>query len=140
MKQAFLFMAAVMFSSMAFANGNKIDSTLLEYTGKYIFQAGAPTPEAQVGYDQGALFISSEIGASTLARIEGDKFSLVEYGGTAEFSRNDKGKVVKIRVIVQDIDATGTKEGEQLKLSIHPLRMIPRMERLVTHSFEINLQ
>ncbi len=136
MKRIVLLIMVSGLSLSAFAGEVKIDSTLQEFTGRYVFPPGGPTTEAQVGLDQGSLFISSQIGASTLQRVQGDMFSLVEYNGTAEFFRNDKGKVTRIRVIVQDIDATGTKEEAGAKLYFHPLRILPRTE---LNMFDINV-
>jgi hypothetical protein len=87
-----------------------VDTTLNAYTGKYVFPAGSPTPEAIVSLENGTMTISSSIGSSTLSRIEGDVFSIVDYNGTAEFKRDEAGAVISVRVVVQDIDMVGTKQ------------------------------
>lgn len=97
------------------------DSTLNAYVGKYVFQAGSPAPEATVALEGGTLTISSAIGSATLSKVEGDVFSIVEFNGTAEFKRNDQGKVVAIRVRVADLDLSGTRES----LGIHMRPMLP---------------
>ncbi len=97
------------------------DTTLNAYVGKYVFQAGSPTPEASVVLEGGTLSIASAIGRATLTKIEGDVFSIVEFNGTAEFRRNDQGKVVGIRVLVADLDLSGTKES----LAIHLRPVLP---------------
>ena len=87
------------------------DSTLQQYAGKYIFPQGSAVTEAVVSLDAGVLSISSAIGAATLSKIEADRFAIVEYNGTAEFKRNDAGKIIGIHVVVADLDLTGTKES-----------------------------
>ena len=87
------------------------DSTMQQYAGKYIFPQGSAVSEAMVNFESGVLSISSAIGSATLSKIETDRFSIVEYNGTAEFKRNDAGKIVSIHVVVADLDVTGTKES-----------------------------
>lgn len=100
------------------------DSTLNAYVGKYVFQAGSPTPDATVALEGGTLTISSAIGSATLSKVEGDVFSIVEFNGTAEFKRNDQGKVVAIRVRVADLDLSGTRESIALHLRpVLPFRL-----------------
>lgn len=100
------------------------DSTLNAYVGKYVFQAGSPTPEATVSLDGGTLTLASAVGSATLTRVEGDVFSIVEFNGTAEFKRNDQGKVVAIRVRVANLDLNGTKEALALHLRpVLPFRL-----------------
>lgn len=88
------------------------DTTLQQYTGKYIFPAGSPFPEVSITLDNGVLSATSPAGSATLTKVDTDVFSIVEYGGTATFKRNEAGKVSSIQVRIADLDLTGTREPQ----------------------------
>jgi hypothetical protein len=70
----------------------------------------------------GVLIGESQMGSSTFTRIEGDKFTIVEYNGIAEFIRNAEGKVISVKVTVDTMVLEGTKEGSALRaLRFNPL-------------------
>jgi hypothetical protein len=108
MKKALLMVLAVVLTT-AWVNAQQ-DSTYKEYTGRYVFPAGSPAPDATVTQEGTTLYISSVIGSATLSRVEADVFSIVEYNGTATFRRSPEGKVTGIHVVVADLDLTGTRE------------------------------
>lgn len=108
MKKSFLLVLAIVLTTIA-VNAQQ-DTTLAQYTGKYIFQAGAPVPDAVVSVSGTNMSVSSAMGVATLVKIEGDLFSLVEYSGTAEFKRNESGKVMSVFIKVGDTEIVGTKE------------------------------
>jgi hypothetical protein len=108
MKKSLLMVLAIIFTTIA-VNAQQ-DTTLAQYTGKYIFQAGAPVPDATVSVSGTNMSVSSAMGTATLVKIEGDLFSLVEYSGTAEFKRNETGKVTSVIIKVGDTEIVGTKE------------------------------
>jgi hypothetical protein len=98
------------------------DAPLDTYVGKYNFPQGSPVPMFEVKIKDGVLFGESQMGVSTFQRVEADIFSIVEYGGTAEFKRNGDGKVVSVTVSVGDVVLEGTKESIQLNsIRFHPL-------------------
>jgi hypothetical protein len=87
------------------------DAPLQDYTGKYNFPEGSPVPNVEMKLVEGVLIGESQMGSSTFTRIEGDKFTIVEYNGTAEFIRNAEGKVISIKVTVDTMVLEGTKEA-----------------------------
>jgi Domain of unknown function (DUF3471) len=103
-----IFASAAIFLLHAQTPAPKTDS-LQEYTGKYKFPAGSIVPETNVVLENGALFANSEMGSSELKKMEGDTFELVAYGGTATFKRNPDGKIISVKVEVDDIILEGTK-------------------------------
>lgn len=112
MKKTLLIVFAMVFATVLV--NAQADSTLKEYTGKYIFPAGSPTPEATISLDGGTMYIASSMGSATLAKVEGDVFSIVEYNGTATFKRNEQGKIVSVLVAVAGMELVGTKEETAL--------------------------
>lgn len=108
MKKALLMVLAVVLTT-AWVNAQQ-DSTFKEYTGRYVFPAGSPAPDATVSLEGSTLYISSAIGSATLSRVEADVFSIVEYNGTATFKRDPEGRITGIRVVVADMDLSGTKD------------------------------
>jgi hypothetical protein len=108
MKKTLLIIFALVFATVLV--NAQTDSTLKQYTGKYIFPAGSPTPEATISLDGGTMYIASSMGSATLAKVEGDVFSIVEYNGTATFKRNEQGKIVGVLVAVAGMELVGTKE------------------------------
>ncbi len=108
MKKSLLLVLAIILTTIA-VNAQQ-DTTLAQYAGKYIFQAGAPVPDATVSVSGPNMSVSSAMGVATLVKIEGDLFSLVEYNGTAEFKKNETGKVTGVVIRVGDTEIIGTKE------------------------------
>ncbi len=102
---SFLFLSAVLMGSA------QADS-LHEYTGKYKFPDGSPVTEIGVIVDNGVLTATASMGNTELRATETkDVFEIVAYGGLATFVRNEEGKIVSLRVQVQDVDMEGTKDG-----------------------------
>lgn len=82
-----------------------------EYTGKYRFPDGSPVTEIGVVLEDGILTATSVMGNSELRKTDNkDVFEVVTYAGTATFKRNGDGKIVGLRIQVQDIDMEGTRE------------------------------
>mgnify|MGYP003519393944 CR=1 FL=1 len=109
MKKSLLLVIAIILTTVA-VNAQQ-DSTLAQYSGKYIFQAGSPVPDATVNVAGQNMTVTSAMGTATLVKIEGDLFSLVEYSGTAEFKKNEAGKVISVIIRVGDTEIFGTKES-----------------------------
>ena len=102
---------AVTMAAFAFVNAqtpSPVDS-LKEYTGKYKFPEGNPVTEITVVVENGVLTATSAIGSSELKRSQGDVFELVAYSGIATFKRNGDGKLVKLRIQVNELDMEGDK-------------------------------
>jgi hypothetical protein len=102
---AFLFVAA------------QQDTTLQQYTGKYIFKEGSAVPDMTVTLENGVLTATSVQGSSELKKTEGDVFQIVAYNGLATFKRNDAGKVGWVKVEVGDIVLEGTKSENNISFS-----------------------
>jgi hypothetical protein len=112
MRKSLLLALAIILTTLA-VNAQQ-DTTLAKYTGKYVFPAGAPVPDAVVSVAGNNMSVASAMGTATLVRIEGDLFSLVEYNGTAQFKKNEAGKVVSVVIVVGDTEIVGTKEDTAL--------------------------
>jgi hypothetical protein len=103
------------------------DNPLQAFVGRYIFPEGNPVPYVDVKLVGEVLVSESPAGTATLQQIEGDRFSVVEYEGLAEFVRNADKKVVSVKVSVMGYEMEGKRE-EAATLQIqrwHPLYPIP---------------
>lgn len=86
------------------------DSTLKEFTGKYLFPEGSPVREIVIKADSAQLVGTSVMGNSEFRKTESkDVFDIVAFAGVATFKRNDKGIIISLLIQVQDI----TMEGEK---------------------------
>lgn len=103
---AFLFVAA------------QQDTTLQQYTGKYVFKEGSAVPDMTVTLGENGVLVASSVqGSSELKRTEGDVFQVVAYNGVCTFKRTDAGKVSWVKVEVGDIVLEGTKQESNLPQS-----------------------
>ncbi len=107
MKKALLFLLFLPVYFLAAAQNDPLQ----EYTGKYKFPDGSPVTEIGVVLENGVLTATSVMGNSELKKTDNkDVFEIVAYAGTATFKRNGDGKIVGLRIQVQDIDMEGVKE------------------------------
>lgn len=90
------------------------DTTLVQYTGKYIFPSGTAVDSAEVTSNGQSLVISATLGSATLSRKAGDEFSIPQYGGKVVFLRDAAKKIsgIKIQIDAADINAEGKKVDE----------------------------
>ncbi|HSC55118.1 MAG TPA: DUF3471 domain-containing protein [Phnomibacter sp.] len=109
MKKSLLLVLAIILTTVA-VNAQQ-DSTLAQYTGKYIFPTGSPVSDCSITVSDSNLVVSSAMGNATLVKIEGDKFNVSEYNGYAEFRRNEAGKVTAFYIKVGDLELVGNKEA-----------------------------
>lgn len=87
------------------------NDSLQEYTGKYRFPDGSPVTEIGVVLEDGVLTATSVMGNSEFRKTDSkDVFEIVAFAGTATFKRNGDGKIIGLRIQVQDIDMEGTRE------------------------------
>ncbi len=112
-------MKKIMLSLMAFLAFTvaqaQADTSLQQYTGKYIFPDGSPVKEIGVIVQEGVLTATSVMGNSELRKTENkDVFELVLYAGTATFKRNAEGKVNALQIQVEDVNMEGTKTEESI--------------------------
>jgi hypothetical protein len=98
------------------------EAPLETFVGKYSFPEGSPVPFVDVKISNGILVGESQMGIATLQRLEGDRFSIVEHNGIAEFRRNGDGKVIGIKVLVGDLVMEGNRDALWLRaVPWHPL-------------------
>lgn len=87
------------------------ETPLESFVGKYSFPYGSPVPFVEVKMSNGVLVGESQMGIATLQRIDGDKFTIVEHNGIAEFRRNGEGQISGVKIAVGEILLEGTKDG-----------------------------
>lgn len=87
------------------------DSTLKEFTGKYVFPEGSVISEVTVNLDGDALTITAPMGTSALERKEGDLFTIVQYNGIAQFTRDANKKITGVTIDAMGYHLEGTKVG-----------------------------
>lgn len=87
------------------------DTTHKDIVGKYKFPAGSVVEEVTVALDNGALSMSSAVGASPLEVIKGDSFNLVNFNGIAVFKRNEAKKVIAVHIDAGGYILDGTKDS-----------------------------
>ncbi len=87
------------------------DTTLTQYTGKYVFPEGSSPADAQVTFDGNNLTITASLGTANLKHLSGDSFSIPQYNGTVDFLRDSTQKVtgIKVQISVADIDVEGKR-------------------------------
>ncbi len=108
-----LFLAIAISFSVAFVYAQS-NTTLQEYTGIYRFPDGSVVTSVDITIQDGTLIANSTMGTAGLTRISRDTFSIPTYKGMAYFSRNAEGKIVKVRVQVQDLILDGDKQAGQM--------------------------
>ena len=86
------------------------DTTLKEYTGRYVFPDGNVVPDVTVVLDGNALSMTSSAGTSALEKVGVDSFSVVEFSGTAVFKRDGANKISGVHIEAAGYIMDGTKE------------------------------
>jgi hypothetical protein len=105
-----------MISLSALAAMAQADTTLKEFTGRYVFPDGNVVPDVTVALDGNSLSMSSSAGTSSLEKLGVDSFSIVEFSGTAVFKRNGSNKVTGVHIEAAGYVMDGTKEENQLAI------------------------
>lgn len=88
-----------------------VDSTLQQFTGKYKFPEGSIVAQVDVVLEEGVLQLISNMGSSGMENRGDDIFYIVEYNGTARFSRDANRKVVGISINAMGYVLEGTRTG-----------------------------
>ena len=86
------------------------DSTLKEFTGKFVFPEGGVIPDVTVFLEGDQLSMSSSVGNSTLTKLGVDSFTIVEYSGLAVFKRSAENKINGIHIDAAGYIMEGAKE------------------------------
>lgn len=84
--------------------------TLSVYTGKYIFPVGSVVPEVDVVLTDGALFMSSVAGSSSLVQLGIDSFAITEFNGIALFKRGEDKKINAVYIDAMGYILEGKKQ------------------------------
>jgi hypothetical protein len=107
MKKWLLFSLINIIALTAFAQA---DSTLKDYTGRYVFPEGNVVPDVTVVLEGNGLTMSSSAGTSALEKTGVDSFTVVEFSGTAVFKRDASNKVNAVHIEAAGYVMDGTKE------------------------------
>lgn len=86
------------------------DSTLKEYTGRYIFPEGGVVPDVTVSLDGDQLTMSSVAGTSALTKLGIDSFTIVEFSGLAVFKRGELKTINGVYIEAAGYIMDGAKE------------------------------
>lgn len=86
------------------------DSTLKEYTGKYVFPVGGVVPDVTVVLEGDQLSMTSSAGTSALTRLGIDSFTIVEFSGLAVFKRGEAKTINGVYIEAAGYIMDGTKE------------------------------
>ena len=113
MKRYLLTAVTILIASIAFSQTpapapTKSDSLEI-YAGKYKFPEGTVITDLELKLENGTLMGYSDQGNSEFKKVDGDVFAVVAYEGKATFRRNPEGKIVGIKIEVQDMILEGTK-------------------------------
>ena len=107
MKRLFLSLLAVIFFVALHAQ----DSTLKQYTGKYIFPDGSVVTEIDVTLDSsGVLSSNTAVGSSVLEKLGVDSFSVVSFQGVAVFKRDADKKITGVVIDAMGYHLEGVKQ------------------------------
>ena len=87
------------------------DSTLKEFTGRYIFPDGSVVPDVTVSLEAEGLSMSSTVGVSALTKLGVDSFAVVEYSGTALFTRGEGNKINGVHIEAAGYILDGVKDA-----------------------------
>lgn len=84
--------------------------SLQQYVAKFKFPEGSPVTEVNIILENGALQITSVMGASPLEKSNEDIFTITAYNGTATFVRNTAKKIIALKIEAMGITMEGTKD------------------------------
>jgi len=110
MKKLFLLLIAITTVNLI----NAQDTTLQEYTGKYVFPEGGPVPDVEVVLSGDALSMTSAAGSSSLVKLGVDSFQIVEFSGTSVFKRGEDKKVNAVHIEAMGYVLDGQKQSTGL--------------------------
>jgi hypothetical protein len=86
------------------------DSTLNEFTGRFVFPEGGIIADATVVLEGGQLSMITSVGTSVLTKSGIDSFTIVEYSGLAVFKRSAENKINGIHIDAAGYIMDGAKE------------------------------
>ena len=107
MKKLILFLSVCIITATISAQ-----DSLLQYTGKYIFPDGSVVPDVDVTLAEGALYMSSVAGTSSLVLLGIDSFAITEFNGIALFKRNGDKKINAVYIDAMGYVLEGKKQED----------------------------
>lgn len=107
MKRIFLFIAIIVTASSVYSQA---DSTLKEYTGRFVFPEGSIIADATVVLEGDQLSMVTSVGTSALTKAGIDSFTIVEYSGLAVFKRSDAKVINGVHIDAAGYIMDGVKE------------------------------
>lgn len=111
MKKILLLVPVFLFTLFLNAQTFVADSSLKEYTGRYVFPEGNVVPDVTVTLESDQLNMSSTAGTSLLAKLGVDTFSIVEFNGTAIFRRSETKLIKSVYIEAGGYIMEGTRDG-----------------------------
>lgn len=121
MKKLLFFFCMALFV-FSFAQAQQIpilDSSLQQYTGRYVFPDGSVITEALVTLENGALTVTSSAGISSLEKKSEDLYIVTKFSGTAKFNRDASKKITGISILARGHQLEGTKTEVITVLPVH---------------------
>ncbi len=106
MKKILITVFSLIVFNAAFATA---DSTLKEFTGKYVFPDGSVVSQIAVVLEGESLTMVASIGSSPLERKDGDVFNIIQFSGTAVFTRDANKKITGVTIDAMGYHLEGTK-------------------------------
>ena len=120
MKKSFLLLFLICTGALI-TQAQKSEAPLKDYTGVYVFPEGSVVPEVEVILQDSLLMMNATAGNSELVRIEKDLFNVVAFNGTAQFKRDEAGKVIGVHIEAAGYILDGTKkEGQPMTITFRP--------------------
>jgi hypothetical protein len=107
-KMFFLFCVSICLVSVSYGQ-QTTDSTLSQYVGKYKFPDGSVVAEVVVKLENGALTMESSAGVSPLEKQGDDLYTIIQFQGTAKFTRDTNKKIVGVSINAMGYVLEGTK-------------------------------
>jgi hypothetical protein len=114
MKKLILF--SLFLTTFSFVVNAQTDTSLQQYTGKYVFAEGSVVPQAVVTLENDGLMVTVSAGASALVKQAEDVFTITAFQGTATFKRNDAKKIIGVSINAMGYSLEGTKVDALLVL------------------------
>lgn len=117
MKKIMLFVFISLFVS---ALNAQTDSTLKQYTGRFLFPEGSIVADVTVVMEAEGLSMISSAGTSLLTKLGKDSFTIVEFSGLAVFKRSEAKVINGIFIDAAGYVMDGVKEVPANGISFLP--------------------
>lgn len=105
-----------LFIALAMGANAQTDTSIAAYRGVYNFPTDSPVATVEISAKGDTLYATSHLGTTPLLKLRLDTFSLAAYQGMVYFLRNANGRVVGMRVEVNNTVLVGEKAGGQVAI------------------------